>query len=286
MRYELLLLATWWVQDAQAQVATSVQDGDWNDPATWDCTCVPVIIDAVVTHTVQITTNISLQHVHVMPSGTITMDGPHSVAIMDTVINDGVMHLIGNVDVDWALFNNGLITVNGDHANDGLLLMGGPNALLHTLNLGNAGTIDGTGRICVDAISHNTGTVQGQIDLCDATPTTMTPPIIDYNTGTVAGTVTFCLTGTCGLLLGTPEPVISDPRAWPVPTSDHLVIGGLPLSGCSVELLDACGKMVQAHSTKGRDQLTLDTTGLPAGLYHATISSNALWRSLTIAITR
>lgn len=39
-----------------AQPITSVADGDWNDPATWDCACVPDgIVSVTVAHTVTLT---------------------------------------------------------------------------------------------------------------------------------------------------------------------------------------------------------------------------------------
>ncbi|HQW86980.1 MAG TPA: hypothetical protein PLH93_07340, partial [Flavobacteriales bacterium] len=39
-----------------AQPISSVADGDWNDPATWDCTCVPDgIVSVTVAHTVTLT---------------------------------------------------------------------------------------------------------------------------------------------------------------------------------------------------------------------------------------
>lgn len=39
-----------------AQPITSVADGDWNDPATWDCACVPSgVVSVTVAHTVNIT---------------------------------------------------------------------------------------------------------------------------------------------------------------------------------------------------------------------------------------
>ncbi|MBK9175680.1 MAG: hypothetical protein IPM46_04945 [Flavobacteriales bacterium] len=270
---------------AKPQTTTSVQDGDWGDPATWDCNCIPEVVNAVVVHQVRIATNTFLmQRVHVMPVGSLVMDEFFSVAIMDTVINDGLMDLKGDIDVDWALLNNSTIHIEGVIHNDALLVMGGPDALLTTDNIGNYDTIEGEGRICVAGFTENTGTIQGLIDFCDLTPTVSSPPYIDDNTGVVAGSVTFCAAVGCGpSAIDTPN-ALSGVRIWPVPAQDHLELE-VPVES-SIELLDASGRIVLARSIQNRGPVTLGIAHLPVGLYAAVIRAGEEHGILRFMIAR
>lgn len=247
---------------------TSVQDGDWDDPATWDCGCVPEVDNAIVIHEVRIAGNTFLmQRVHVMPVGSLVMDDYFSVVIMDTVINDGLMELIGDIDVDWALLNNATILIEGVMHNDGAIVLGGPSASIVLDNIGNYDTIEGEGRICVAEYSENTGTIHGLIDFCDLTPTSASPPFIDANSGSVAGSVTFCTVGSCG-----PQSVRANASFYsplgPNPAIDHLRID--ITSRSIVTLRDALGRAVLSRSAS--QPLMLDVSMLPPGIYTVAIA--------------
>ncbi len=267
---------------ASAQTFHSVQDGIWNDPLTWDCGCVPSINSVLIEHNVTITMNIILfmDTVHVTSAGTVLMDAPHSVAMTETVINDATMQLIGDVDVDGDLLNNGIIAIDGDFHCDNLLLMGGAGTLFSCTNISNDGTIDGTGRVCVSGTTVNAGTIQGEIDFCDGSPTTATPPIIDINTGVVAPSVTFCLTGACVENVG--EEALSDVGLWPNPASDQISIKGLP-PGSAVLVRDALGRMLrEGLGSVGRD--SFDIGDLPAGLYALSVEYQGCTRALRLVV--
>lgn len=245
-----------------------------------------MVQNTLVLHTVQITANmfLAMQEVHVAPTGTITMDAPHSLAVMESILNDGHMHLIGNIDVDGSITNNGIIHIDGNLYLDGSLLMGGPGTLLATTNIRNEGVIDGTGRICVSEVSDNPGTIQGQIDFCDATPTTATPPFIDFNTGTVAASITYCLAGACS------EPVneldhLERMRAWPVPSNAIVTLENAP-TNCSLLLQDALGHALPVVAQGEGDRILLNVRALPAGCYRAVVFTAMERRSLPIVVVR
>ena len=267
---------------AVAQTFHSVQDGIWNDPLTWDCGCIPSINSVVIEHNITITTNIILfmDTVHVTSAGTLLMDAPHSVAMTETVINDATMQLIGDVDVDGELFNNGLIAIDGDFHCDNLLFMGGAGTLFSCTNIANDGTIDGTGRICVSEVTGNAGTIQGEIDFCDGSPTTATPPIIDINTGTVAPSVTFCLTGAC--VEGIGEEALDNVRLWPNPACDRVSIEGLPPNAIVV-LRDALGRVLRT-GTSSSGPTSLDLEELASGPYSLTVEYRGATRALRLVV--
>lgn len=270
---------------AKPQTTTSVQDGDWSDPATWDCNCIPEVLNAVVLHHVRIAGNTFLmQRVHVMPVGSLFMDQFFSVAIMDTVINDGHMDLKGDIDVDWALLNNSTIHIEGVIHNDALLVMGGPDALLTTDNIGNYDTIEGEGRFCVAGFTENTGTIQGQVDFCDLTPTVSSPPFIDVNTGTVAGSVTFCAPGGCGPQGMHLRPEACNIRIWPVPAQDHLFVQ--VAIGAMVSLQDACGRTVLSAVSSTAEQILFSIAHLPPGVYLAVMRAGDENRVRSMIIAR
>ncbi|MFZ1687795.1 MAG: hypothetical protein WAU70_10260 [Flavobacteriales bacterium] len=284
MRHSLALLMLGVLSSAKAQTVLSVQDGDWDDPATWDCACVPMAQNTIVMHTVQITGNMFLpmQEFTISASGVLTMDLPHSLAVMESVLNIGTMLLKGNIDVDGEIVNNGTISIDGNLYLDNLLVMDGPGTLLTTTNIGNAGLITGSGRICVREVSDNDGTIQGSIDFCDMTPTTATPPIIDFNSGVVEPSVTFCLTGGC--METVPEVnALLQLNAWPVPAGDKLTIDGLPPAS-TVDLFDALGRWVPMISRREGDHMIVETGTVPAGCYNAVVSTTHNSRSLAVMV--
>lgn len=111
----------------------SVQSGDWDDPATWDCSCVP---DAssfqpiIVLHNVTISADITLNQVQITSTGSVT-------------INSGVT-----------------VTLDEDFANNPLVIDNGGSL---TVN----GTLDGTFLIISPILVDGTITSTGDIDIPD-----------------------------------------------------------------------------------------------------------------------
>lgn len=286
MRSLLLSIAATGCLFAEAQITYSVQDGDWSDPATWDCNCIPEVHNAEVLHQVRIAGNTFLmQRVHVTPVGSLFMDEYFSVVIMDTVINDGLMDLIGDIDVDWAMINNSTVHIDGVMHIDGVLTMGGPDAALTLDDIGNYDTIEGEGRICVSGFSENTGTIQGEIDFCDLTPTVSSPPFIDMNSGTVMGSVTFCAEGGCG-----PNPVadlqhtLFGVRIYPIPTQDWLTIEAP--AQARITLLDGSGREVLSAFAPQSGLSTLSISSIPSGVYVAEVRDGTARQRIRVVIAR
>ena len=282
MRPTLALVALACTLRTEAQTIVSVTDGEWNDPATWDCACLPGTQDVEVLHDVEITTNIIFfnSQIHVATGGLLFMMAPYSVAITETLYCEGTLHLIGDVDVDGLLVIQADAQVIGEVHNDNALSVIGPGADLHVEgDLINDGVIDGNGYICVTDLTVNSGTLEGQIDFCDGSPTTAVPPIIDINTGTVGPEVTFCATAVCvaGVLdHGMEEPI----TLWPVPVHDQLTIVGLPAAVDRLLLMDGSGRVLRSMP---RSEV-IRMTGITAGSYMLVPSSGQGRRMLRLIV--
>ncbi|MBK8498010.1 MAG: T9SS type A sorting domain-containing protein [Flavobacteriales bacterium] len=286
MRSPFILAMALWASTAVAQTVTSVQDGDWIDPTTWDCNCVPELDTVEILHTVQFTTNMKLtmQLLHVNAGAVLTMDGPHLVIMLEGIVNDGLMLLAGYVDVDGELFNNGVVHVNGDFFSHGLLAMGGPGTLLTAVNMEMGGTINGEGHICVSGVTVNYGSIEGEVDVCDTSPTTSTPPFLDNNTGQVASTVTFCMGDVCSVSV--PEAaVVQELRVWPVPAHEQLTLEGLATEvAWGLEVRDAIGRIIAVGAARAGSRMTVETATLPAGVYSLSLIAPNNTRSVKFVV--
>ena len=123
----------------------------------------------------------------------------------------------------------------------------------------------GNGRFCVQDSTVNTGVVSGTVDLCDQTPATSTPPLIDLNFGTVEAGVTFCAVGSCTVgLQETPAP---DRLMLHYLNAAQLLVrsNGQPLR--AIRALDASGRTValRTNALNGGNMIHLD--GMAAGVY-------------------
>jgi hypothetical protein len=288
MRCAMLLASSIYALSAMAQTITTVQDGDWDDPATWDCNCIPYLEDVEILHTVQFTENMKLimQHIHVADGAAIIMDGPHLVVMLEEVVNDGLMLLAGNVDTDGELYNNGVIDVDGAFLTHGQLVMGGWGTMLSAVNMEMGGTVSGQGYICIGEASVCYGIIQGEVDVCDLSPTTSTPPFLDFFTGTVAPTVTYCLGGACHVAVPDVN-ALENVQAWPVPADAQLTLDGLPVGlACTVEMRDAVGRMMPVRLVRYGSRMTVDAASLPAGVYALVLSTASETRTVRVVVDR
>ncbi|MDP2385251.1 MAG: T9SS type A sorting domain-containing protein [Bacteroidota bacterium] len=90
------------------QTATSITNGNWTNPFTWDCTCVPT--DG---YSVNINHNVSLNTSMVFNSGGITINSSGSLqqdasANKDIWINGGNFYSTGTFSVRYFLLSSGL----------------------------------------------------------------------------------------------------------------------------------------------------------------------------------
>lgn len=85
----------------------SVQDGDWDDPDTWDCTCVPDVNSfdfILVNHDVTITNDINLNLVTITSGSSVTINTGVTVTIEEDFANTPLI-----VDAGGLLVNNGTL---------------------------------------------------------------------------------------------------------------------------------------------------------------------------------
>lgn len=252
-----------------AQTIVSAQNGYWTDPTTWDCGCIPGAGTTLeIIHSVEITSNLTFtfNQVHVTPTGEITMTFPAVILIGGTFTMEGHTLLIGDIrNVGGTINVFGYFEAIGTFLNDGELIMDG-GVMQVEGNLVNTLLIDGVGSICVYDTTDNQSTIDGTVDICDATPTTSTAPIVDYNSGTIAGTVTYCTNSACGFA-GIAEAGMSTITLAPNPVGDRLRIAGLPADARTFIVRDASGRTVM--TTVATE--AIDLGGLVPGSYALTI---------------
>lgn len=268
MRYALLLGCCALTSAVSAQLYTTAADGPWNDPATWACTCVPSVADSVeIAHHVTIANSITLTNawVHITPSGWFGFSVPGFLAITQPVLNEGTLHTIGDLDVDWTFDSPGYIEVNGDLFNDDSINIGNAGLIRVNGNMRNDGVIAGGGAICVSDMTINNGALLGHLDFCDASPTVLTPPFIDQSTGTVDPNVVFCDSGKCTVGIG--EGPWSSVAVGPNPADDRLRLTGLPEGPLRFDLLDAMGRTCPVQVSGGGAARSLDLALLATGGY-------------------
>jgi hypothetical protein len=118
----------------------------------------------------------------------------------------------------------------------------------------------------------NAGALTGTFDLCDMSPQTTVPPIIDINLGTVEPGITYC---------NLPSGVGSTPRSVPLfrfdPTTRILILERPQQTwrNARVRVHDALAHMVRDLSIQGTTSIQLDLSTLRAGVYLVTVTSPA-----------
>ena len=116
-----ILLALLITHNLSAQIQ-SVASGDWNDPNTWDCACVPDVADDVV------------------------INSPHTVGVTDSRTCDVLTLNVGaTLTISGILQLNGNSTFAGTVENFGTLTGSGTKTILSGGTLNATGIISGTG---------------------------------------------------------------------------------------------------------------------------------------------
>ena len=129
-------------QDENYTEVTSVSSGLWSDPGTWDCGCVPNLLNSVTieeNHTVSLNSSVVINTLHIRPNAELVMDSEmnlslevrYDLAVYGTLNLDGVIlkmngtlpqQFLGNCQVS-KLFCEGVndISNNGNlHIDDEL----------------------------------------------------------------------------------------------------------------------------------------------------------------------
>lgn len=252
-----------------AQVTTSVTNGPWNDPVTWDCGCVPDSGVILVDHHVSVSGDLLFvaDSVHIAAGASIWM--PFSpteafVLIFGRVRNEGSISMHAHVDIldTGRVSGPGAIDIDGVFHNYGVYAPEA-DAPLHVFgDLVNEGIVIGDGAMCITNLTYNNGLISG-VDLCDMTPSTTVPPIIDVNSGTVDADVTWCAEALCPVSVG--ETTVNRPDVWPVPAMDRVYIG--PVVATSLTVHDPTGRSCPVRWSSMDEVVRIERGALPAGAY-------------------
>lgn len=242
----------------------------------------------------QLQINDTLQANKVYVNTTGSMDGVSPVLLFDDFLVLGVAEYFGGelvVDDDMLNMgdlelNNMTATIGDDFGNANEMAQSGTlvidddfynadttgmlnpdavvNGAIQCRDWYNAGNLSGFGNFCVQDTTANSGSVNGTLDLCDLTPATSVPPLIDYNTGTVALAVTFCDAGPC--TVGMVEPGHTAQVAIVV-TDDLLFIPSGPAEPLDAFLLDPAGRRLAAKPRQVDGGIVFSLEGSNAGTY-------------------
>jgi len=146
-----LILSILFVNNLFAQPRTSVANGNWTLPTTWDCNCVPLPgNDVIINHTVTLTLDwgYSSGSITINPSGTLTEDSsPRAFGL-----NGGSFINSGNVHISKMAFFSGNISNSGT--------LNSYDSLYLTIDLNNTGTITSS-NFYTSASFTNNGTISG-----------------------------------------------------------------------------------------------------------------------------
>jgi hypothetical protein len=298
------------VLTSKAQTVTSIADGLWDDPATWDCGCVPAAPAVVnVLHHVSSTQvtmfDLSIE-LHVLAGGlldlsshsfvqgqgatikTVDVGGEMIVSIAgltNAIINgsltgSGEIYLYGGVTIGGVVSATNVRCYSGD-----IVLNNGSVHASGAFNMsGLLGALSGAGQICAsDSLALSYCTVSGTIDLCDLSPTVTVPPFVDWcDNCTVASTVTYCSGSSC---LASVQDLSSSATlaVYPNPAHDQVNFEGMP-TGAELRIYDGLGQLVRAPRMALGTRTTMDLGSLPKGIYLATATKGMLRLSTRLVV--
>lgn len=281
---------------SRAQTVTSVADGSWDDPATWDCACVPAAPAEVrVFHQVTSTQAIFQMNmdVHVFSGGVLDLSVADVVGITSVpkTIDSGGLMLVRSANFRELVVNGVLVasqyiylsgnpaaTIGGTVSTQAILCNGG-DIVLNSGSIqvssrltmaGSGNSISGAGQICAnDSIGLYNCTVSGTVDLCDLASTTVVPPLVSvcYNC-TAAPTVTYCSGSSCMASVQEVSSTVTLSVS-PNPANDNVTFEGMP-EGAELRIHDGLGQLVLAPGVASGTRTTVDLSGLSKGIYLAT----------------
>lgn len=273
------------INTTSAQTVNTVQNGDWNSPSTWSCNCVPAAGNSlVILHSVTLTNDLvfAFPQTQVTSTGEITTPFPVNVILGGVFIMEGHVFIAGTVNnAGGTLDIVGFFEVAGNFSSDGDLIMDG-GILQVEGNFTNYLAVSGEGSICVVDITSNQGTITGTVDICDATPTTTTAPIVDDNSGTIAPTVTYCSNSAC--MTGIDDAVLARLTVQQDVAGERLIVSQIP-AGSTLAIIDASGRTCIIRSGSA-DRMVIDSSPLAGGLYHVVVRSAGAVRTMPLVIVR
>ncbi len=211
LRLLLLVLCCAFTRNLFSQTASSINNGPWLSPFTWNCTCVP-LPGYTVTINHHVTLNTSFQ----LPSGGITVNAGGTLvqdSARDILMNGGFIVNHGTVDFRYLYLQSGHVTSTDtlrlkSFANYGTIDNSG---VLHRVDsFYNVGFIHNSGFVSTKKFQNNDTLINdGLFAVADSffnisillnndsiiTPTFMTTGLL-INNGSISGVDSFTNTGT------------------------------------------------------------------------------------------
>lgn len=281
-----------------AQTKTSVNNGDWYNPATWNPVGVPdlqtqqIIINSHVTFSQDILIGGSCDEFRIENGASLT-----NLNIDDTlIIGSRIFRNNGAATIGFlsgepsdSTINNGSLKVTTDYVQSGICLNTsiGTICVTNQLTTGdnfindgdiaaynwiNGGVVTGNlGQFCVANWFINGDQINGTVDVCDATPGTPFDVV-----GMVGNQVTFCAQGPCNTCTTTAViehgevPVFLYPN--PASHSGSLYIATNVES--TIRIFDAHGKL-HFHQTQQSGVFNVSTHAFAAGIYYLFVQSGS-----------
>lgn len=267
-RLSTVLAASAAIVTLQGQVITSVQDGAWSDPATWDCNCVPPVpAEMVVMHNVDLSGGLSFSpSLTILASGQLQQISPGYIYSQGPMIVAGTLSSPGYLAPGCPVILSGSILAESLYLGGGMQMMGGFVQVSGNFTQAAGATVDGDGQICVGDSSNIQGPLTGTIDLCDLTPTTTVPPFVDGGASFVGPNITFCQGAACAM--GVQDRAVGlELSGYPVPAINELTVSGVFKGSVEVRVLDALGSVSSVRWERRDDRMTLHIEDLVPGLY-------------------
>jgi len=201
------------------QTKTTIANGDYHDPNIWSPVGVPNLINTdslFIAHQLSFSQKLIINWNYFELENNACLNSVSGLDTISFIDVNGSMKIKGDLHVGW--FNNqcsnseisGKVIAETQFNNlDTITLTS--SAFIETYKWycaagvsfeaellcsyfnNNGGFISGDGKVCVLDTLRNQGTVEGTVDLCDATPNGSG----DYNIGTYGSSVTFCTASPC-----------------------------------------------------------------------------------------
>jgi len=274
-------------------VRTSTKNGAWNDPTVWSPNGVPTPNDsrAEINHQVSYSGHLFMLPDCVVIKTNACLFATNSTDTLTLGSGDGFHNLgytsTGTFITSGILYNNGDIKVFGDmhqsddfyNDNNGKLDAGTINTSGTVTNNGeikcnnftNSAAMVGNGKMCIANCFINSSSINGTMDICDATTT-----ICDQNVGTIGSSITYCQASPCsGVSSNCTSTSIKEIekaniKVFPNPADNEIHFSTTDKIS-SVTLFDLTGKVIINQKEIYSNFISVNTSELNTGIYFYSI---------------
>ena len=292
-----------------AQTKTSINNGDWHDPLTWNPSGVPdlqtqqIIINSHVSFTQSILIGGNCDEFRIESGATLTdLNNNDSLIIGSRIFRNNGAATIGFLsgEPSDSTINNGSLKVTTVYVQSGVCLNTNSGTICVTnqlttgddfINNGdvaaynwiNGAVVTGNqGQFCVTNWFINGDQINGTVDICDATPGTQ----FDF-VGMVGNQVTFCTQGPCNSCATTS---INEHKTVALTIYPNPAITGSPIFvitnvESSVSIFDSQGKLCITYLQQPGTQ-SVNTSAFSAGIYYLSVQSGTTVTTQKIVIYR